>query len=307
MTAAALEMRGVVKRYGRREALAGLDLTVPSGSVFGLVGSNGAGKTTAMAVAVGLLRTAAGSVRVLGDGPFNPAQHAGRVTLLPQDSRLPLHSRVGELLVHYACLQGMEEAAARESVDVVLGWVHLEDRRSALVRTLSHGMMRRLTIAQAFLGQPELVLLDEPLSGLDPRETARIRDVLGRRRDGLTVVISSHNLREIEALCDHVAFIERGRLVRQDTLENITGRGHRICYELRPGPLPLAKLAAALPDVKWAASPDGSRLEALYPGPADRVSAVNAAVLSVLLAEGVGLVEVRRGADLESEYLATVG
>ena len=302
----ALEFKGVVKFYGRRPALAGLDLAVPRSSIFGLVGSNGAGKTTAMAVAVGLLQTAGGSVSVLGEGAFSPARHAGRVSLLPQDSRLPLHARAEDLLLFYGRLQGLDDIALRDAVENALDWVHLQDRRRSAVRTLSHGMMRRLTIAQAFLGNPELVLLDEPLSGLDPREAERIRRLLRRRREGQTVVISSHNLHEIEVLCDHAAFIEHGRLVRQDTIDSITGRGHRVAYALQPGPLPMAALQAALPDAQWEAAPDGSRLTVIYRGAPERVPEINRTVVGVLLANGMGLLEIRRGSDLESQYLAAV-
>ena len=106
---AALELRGVTKSYGRTRALDGLDLHVPAGSIFGLVGSNGAGKTTAMAVSVGLLQTEAGEINLFGAGPFRPEKHAGRVTLLPQDSRFPPHARVEELLRFYSRVQGAGE------------------------------------------------------------------------------------------------------------------------------------------------------------------------------------------------------
>ena len=300
----ALELQGIVKDYGRHRALAGLDLQVPAGAIFGLIGSNGAGKTTALAVTVGLLRTAAGVANVLGEGPFDPAKHAGRVTLLPQDSRLPLHSRVEDLLLYYGRLQGLAEGPLRESIDSVLDWVHLDDRRHAVVRTLSHGMMRRLTIAQAFLGHPELVLLDEPMSGLDPREASRVRHMLMRRRGGQTIVISSHNLHELEHMCDRAAFIDRGRLVRDDTIENLTRRGHSVTYHLAPGPVPLPALQAALPETIFELSDDGARLKASFAGSAESVAAVNATVLRVLLDAGTGIIEIRRGSDLESEFLA---
>ena len=121
----ALEFKGVTKNYGSRRALDGLDLAVPRGAIFGLVGSNGAGKTTALAVSVGLLRRDAGTVSLLGEGAFDPERHAGRVTLLPQDSRLPLHARVEDLLWFYGRLQGLSEGTLRESIDEVLEWVHL--------------------------------------------------------------------------------------------------------------------------------------------------------------------------------------
>ena len=301
----ALELTGVVKRYGRCTALNGLDLAVPAGSIFGLVGSNGAGKTTAMAVSVGLLRLATGRVNLLGEGPFHPARHAGRVTLLPQDSRLPPHSRVEELLRYYGQLQGLREGELQASIEEVLDWVHLQERRRAAVRTLSHGMMRRLTIAQAFLGHPELVLLDEPISGLDPREAARIRAILQRRRGAQTIVISSHNLHELETLCDTAAFIEAGRLVRQDSMDRLTRRSGRMTYHFKPGPLPLDEIRRAVPEAQWEADPAAGTLTVSFLESGGSAETLNAAVLPLLLAAGVGILEIRRGSSLESEYLAT--
>ncbi len=296
----ALAFQGVVKTYRRLRALDGLDLQVPAGSIFGLVGSNGAGKTTAMAVAVGLLRPSEGSIDVLGDGPFQPARHRGRVSLLPQDARLPPHARVAELLRYYGGLQGLTGAALARAVDDLLEWVHLTDRRQSPVRTLSHGMTRRLTIAQAFLGLPDLVLLDEPLNGLDPREAARIRDLIRERRGRQAVVISSHNLADIEALCDHVAFVEHGRLVRQDSLDHITRRSHRVVFMIEPGPLPLEALRTAVPAAAWEAAAD--QLIATFP--TDLTTAtINARALPILLHAGIRILEIHRGSDLESAYL----
>ena len=300
----ALELRAVVKRYGRLTALNGLDLSVPAGSLFALVGSNGAGKTTAMSVALGLLRIARGEVNLLESGRFRPSRHAGRVALLPQDAALPPHARVEQLLLYYGRLQGLSGATLRRCVDEVLDWVHLADRRRATVRTLSHGMRRRLTIAQAFLGRPDLVLLDEPMSGLDPREAARVRAILGRRRGAQTIVISSHNLHELETLCDRVAFIEHGRLVRQDSMEQVTHRAGRITYRLRPGPIPLDELRRAAPAVQWESDPVAGTLNATFPAGTSTVESVNAAVLPALLRADAAILEVRRGSDLESEYLA---
>ncbi|MDD5522591.1 MAG: ABC transporter ATP-binding protein [Kiritimatiellae bacterium] len=300
----ALELHDVVKYYGRHQALAGLDLQVPVGSIFGLVGSNGAGKTTAMAVSAGLLQATSGKINLLGQGPFTPATHTGRISLLPQDSRMPLHSHVDELLMFYGRLQGLAEGALQESVDNVLDWVHLQDRRNSAVRTLSHGMMRRLTIAQAFLGHPELVLLDEPMSGLDPREASRVRHILLRRRGMQTIVISSHNLHELETLCDRAAFIEHGKLVRQDTIDSITRRGHSVTYKLLPGNIPIPALQKALPDTTIEGSTDGTILTIKFQGDPDEITRINAKVLEILLHSGIGVIEIRRGSDLESEYLA---
>lgn len=296
----ALELQGIVKRYGRNRALDGLDLSVPSGSIFGLVGSNGAGKTTAMALATGLLRPDAGAINLLGDGPFNAECHAGRVTLLPQDSRFPPHARVEELLRYYGHLQGSGGMELESTIDTLLDWVHLTDRRKSAVKTLSHGMTRRLAIAQAFLGQPDLVLLDEPLNGLDPLEAARVRTLIRERRGRQAIVVSSHHLADLEAICDTVAFIEKGKLVRQDSLAAIIQSWHRITYILtRPGP-PNETLSELATGVEWQASPDGLELTALFSQDYSPET-LNAKVIPMLLASGI--LEIKRGSDLETEYL----
>jgi len=303
MSAAALSMTNVVKRYGRRTALDGLTLTVPAGAALGLVGSNGAGKTTAMSVAVGILRYQSGAVDLLGDGPFDTRKHSGRVSLMPQDAELPLHARVRDLLGFYARLQGIPAPQIPRAIEEVLDWVHLLDRASSRVGSLSHGMRRRLVIAQAFLGSPALALLDEPLAGLDPREVASMRELLKQRPSGQTLVISSHNLHEIERICDHVAFIEQGRVTRQDRTDALTGHAHTMQYQLAAPTAPVDALAAALPEAQFSLSDDGLCLSCRYSDSALATEAVNARVLRVLLDHTVGLLEVRRGAELESAYL----
>lgn len=297
---AAVVLQGVRKRYGRIQALAGLDLEVPRGSIFGLVGSNGAGKTTAMAVVTGLLAADGGGINLLGAGPFRPEKHSGRVALLPQDSRFPPHARVEQLLRFYGRVQGVPAESLERTITELLDWVHLQDRRRSAVRTLSHGMNRRLAIAQAFLGDPELVLLDEPLNGLDPREAARVRELIRGRRGRQTVVISSHNLADIEVLCDRVAFIEKGQRVRQDTVEEITRRRQRITYRFNAGKWPVENLATVLPDVQWEQA--AGAMTATFP---ENYTAeqLNARVLPVLLEARIGITEIECGSDLESEYL----
>ena len=300
----ALQLQGVVKRYGRRAALNGLDLDVPCGALFGLVGSNGAGKTTCMAVSLGLLKHQAGAVRVLDEGPFDPDRHAGRATLLPQDSRLPPHATVEGLLAYYAELQGVAAGERRACVDDVLGWTNLCAQRRAQIRTLSHGMLRRVAVAQAFLGHPELVLLDEPLSGLDPREVIRVRDLIRERRGRQTIVISSHNLHEIEALCDEAAFIEAGRRVHQSAVAGITERHSRIAYQLEPGttlPPDIANLDPAW-TVEW--EPQTGQLTVSFAGGAVHTADVNAVVLAALLRANARILEVRCGSRLEQAYMA---
>lgn len=298
---AALQFENVVKHYGKTCALAGLTLRVPRGSIFGLVGSNGAGKTTLLSIAAGQVRPQAGTTNVLGRGAFSPATHAGRVTLLPQDAGLPYYARADHLLTYYARLQGMGRGEAERSVRDVLAWVHLADRAKNRVRSLSHGMKRRVTIAQAFLGNPDLVLLDEPMSGLDPAEVKNIRRLIRERKERQTILISSHMLYELQHLCDHVAIIERGKLVRQDTMQAMIRHSHRLVYHLGTTP-PIERLREALPGVVFEWNVQVEELAAVYHDTDLDPAVLNARVLPLLLEAGCAITEVTRGSDLESEY-----
>jgi len=300
----ALTFQGVKKRFGKCRALDGLDLSVPRGSAFGLVGSNGAGKTTSFSVAVGLERCDGGVIDLLGAGPFNAAVHSGRVSVMPQDTQFQPYSRLTEILTLYAHLQGIRGADVQRSVSEVLEWVHLSDRAHAQIRTLSHGMRRRVVIAQAFLGKPELVLLDEPMSGLDPREVVNVRNLLCNRPGHQTVVISSHNLHEVERICDHVAFIEKGKLVRQELMDNVTGRSHSMTYRLSStAGLNAESMKLALPGLSFEII-DNSNLLCRYVEGEFSAPAVNGKVLSYLLAEKMEIHEIRKGSDLESIYIS---
>lgn len=301
--ALALRFSGVVKTYGKCRALDGLDLEVPSGVAMGLVGSNGAGKTTSFAVASGLARLNRGSVELFGEGPFDSGRHAGRVSVMPQDTNFPPYARVRELLVYFAGLQGMPRKQIPQAVASVLDWVHLADRAEAPIRTLSHGMRRRVVIAQAFLGQPDLVMLDEPMSGLDPREVVNIRNLLKQRPGHQTLIISSHNLHEVERICDHVAFIAKGRLVRQSTMDAVTRRHQAVSYQLAPeSSIDLQVLGDRLPDAVLQMTAPGEMTCSFVAGN-QSLESVNAVVLRYLLDNRIPLYEVRRGDALEAVYM----
>ena len=222
----AVSTKGLVKRYGKRRALDGFTLDVPEGCVMGLVGPNGAGKTTWMMVVAGLVRTDAGTVGLFGASQsFTAAAHSGRLAILPQDSELPLESTPEGFLCGLARLQGLSADAAKASVRKVLEAVNLADCAKASVRSLSHGMRKRLMAAQCFLGEPDLVLLDEPMNGLDPEEAVRFRNLILSRRAGCTVVVSSHNLADLEKFCTHVTFVRDGKVVKTSALKDLTADG----------------------------------------------------------------------------------
>jgi ABC-2 type transport system ATP-binding protein len=310
-TAPALRFVDVKKRFGARAALAGLTLEVPRGSFFGLIGPNGAGKTTAFSLACGFLQHDAGEIEILGLRGYAPAQLKGRVLAMPQDAALGRETRCLEHLTYFGRLQGLSAAEARREGERVLEEVGLADRRDARTKTLSHGMLRRLSIAQALLARPELVLLDEPTSGLDPRHAHELRELLRRTRvDGRTIVVSSHNLHELEELCDHVAFIDRGVVLAAGPTDVMTGRGQEIEIELGAGPTPTAAVAAALtdafaegpaPQVAW----DDARRQLsirFRPSPERQPEDVIGVALKTLLAAGARVAGVRRGTSLERKF-----
>jgi ABC-2 type transport system ATP-binding protein len=296
----ALELRGVTKRYGRIVALDALDLSVPSGVICGFIGPNGAGKTTTFGIAGGMIKPDAGEVDILGRGPLDPLAHPGALTLLPQDCELSPHVTLRQLLTHYARLQGLGAGEAAREVDARLEEVVLSDRAGERIRTLSHGMRRRVAIAQALLGRPDLVLLDEPTSGLDPELVVRMREIFASHRGKRTLVVSSHNLLELEALCDHVIFIERGRCTRSGSMAEVTEQGLVMRYSVEAA-VDLAGLEAAHPELEltW----EGKTLIVRGTG-SWTAGNLNRAVVPWLLSTNAGLLEIRAGKSLEDAYLA---
>ena len=294
----AVMTRALVKRYGRHAALNGFTLAVPRGSITGLVGRNGAGKTTWMMTVAGFVRPNSGEVNILGRGAFDASVHAGKFSILPQDSDLPNEGRVRALLVAYGRLQGLSAREAAKSADGLVAAFNLSDKAKSTIRSLSHGMRKRVAVAQAFLGEPEVVMLDEPLSGLDPVEADRLRSFILSRRGKSTIVVSSHQLDDIERLCTHVAFVADGKVERMETLRALTSDTGRVAYSLKSMPTDLAAIAAACPGV--ALSAGGSTVVAEF-GPDLAVEAVNAALLPGLLEFGV--VSVQPGRSLADAYL----
>jgi ABC-type multidrug transport system ATPase subunit len=298
--ALALKVFGLVKRYGRIHALNGLDITVPKGVICGFIGPNGAGKTTTFGILGGLIRPDAGEIDVLGLGPPNPERHGGFMSMLPQDCELIPQVPVAAYLRYLARLQGLSQAEAARTVDQRLEEVALTDRARSRIRELSHGMRRRVAVAQALLGEPELVLLDEPTSGLDPELVVRLRELFAAQRGKRTLVISSHNLLELEAVCDHIIFIQQGRCVRSGSIAEVTQRGLLMRY-LIERPFDLSYLKAQLGHLEFT----GEGSELLVKAPDGWTAArINATVIPFLVAPEIGLLEVRQGQSLEAAYMA---
>jgi ABC-2 type transport system ATP-binding protein len=293
--------RELVKRYGKVVALNGLNLAIPRGSICAVIGPNGSGKTTAFGLLAGLLEPDGGSIELFGEGPFDPARQAGRLGLMPQDSSPSPHATLRQSLRYYGELSGLSRAVARQQADHWLKRVHLAERGNSKQSQLSHGMRRRFSLAQAFLGDPELVLLDEPTAGLDPELVAEMRGLFAERRGQATLLISSHVLSELEGLCDYAVFIEGGRLVRQGTMLSVREADTLVRVTLNRQP-DLEQLSQQIPmaSFEWKAPELCVRLSG-----GQTVEAANARILPVLLAQGVGISSIEAGQSLEESYLAT--
>ena len=219
----ALSLRGLVKRFDTKLAVAGIDLDVPAGSFFGLLGPNGAGKTTTLSMAVGLLRPDAGRAWVLGHDVWaDPVEAKRRLGVLPDGVRLFDRLNGAELLAYQGLLRGMDPAVvdrrARELLDVFA----LADAGRTLVVDYSAGMKKKIGLACALLHAPRLLVLDEPFEAVDPVSAALIRDILHRYvSGGGTVIFSSHVMEVVERLCSHVAILADGRITAIGTLDDV--------------------------------------------------------------------------------------
>ena len=219
----ALELAGVRKAYGRQVALHDITLRVEPGEVFGFLGPNGAGKTTAVKILTGLVHAGGGEARVLGRPVGEPAARR-RIGYLPEHFRFQDWATGTALLDFHARLAGVPAGQRPARIAEVLELVGLTGRGHQRIRTYSKGMAQRIGLAQALLGRPELVLLDEPTSALDPVGRREVRDLIGwLRQQGVTVFLNSHLLSEVELVCDRVAIIDRGRIVRTGRLAELVG------------------------------------------------------------------------------------
>jgi ABC-2 type transport system ATP-binding protein len=225
---AALEIQGLSKSYrvghiiqGRRPVLRDLSLSVQPGEVFGFLGPNGAGKTTTLKIVTGLVRADAGRVTILGEAHQERAWRY-RVGYLPENPYLYDYLTPTEYLDYVGRLFGMAAAQRRERARMLLEKVGLARAADTPLRRFSKGMVQRAGLAQALMNDPELVMLDEPMSGLDPLGRRLVRDIILELRDrGKTVFFSTHILSDAETLCDRVALLREGRLVSQGRLDEI--------------------------------------------------------------------------------------
>jgi ABC-2 type transport system ATP-binding protein len=225
-TLPALEIRGLTKSFVGKVAVAGIDLAIPRGEFHALLGPNGAGKTTTLRIVAGLLKADAGSVRILGHDIANDAIAAKRLlAFLPDEPLLYGKLRPLEYLEFVAGLWGIEPEIAAPRADELLRWLDLHDQVDELIEGFSRGMRQKLALAGALIHDPDVMILDEPLSGLDAGAARQVKDLLVERvHKGGTIVLTTHVLEIAERLAERISIIQRGRIIAQGSLADLRER-----------------------------------------------------------------------------------
>ncbi len=306
----AIRIHDITKAFGRKVALDGVTFDIPANTLFGLLGPNGAGKTTLFSLVAGFLKPTRGHIEVLGIDVERISELRGRLAILPQDALFQANVPIIEQMTFFCQLSGLPRADAEREAHAALELVGLTEVEKKNARVLSHGMTKRLGIAQAFLGAPEVILLDEPTAGLDPVSAKGIRDLIKDLRTTATLIISSHNLREIQEMCSHVAILDNGKLVENNTVAALTQASKKLRFTF----------ARALTDAELAAvrkvrgvtqvtvDTEGEYMVHLDLDSVRRTQdEVTAEIVQSLLLTGAVPRSVSEGASLEARFLEVTG
>jgi len=297
-----LVIRHLKKKFGRLWALNDLCMSVPKNSVTAFVGANGAGKTTTFSLIGGFFRPNSGSIEIEGLSLKRFRRQGGLIGLLPQDVLFFESRSLERHLVLFARLAGFSGSRAKEEAARVLKLVELEERAGDLPSQLSHGMKVRFGVAQAIVGKPQLVLLDEPTAGLDPKMTAQFRRIISSLKGQTTIVISSHDLGQLQVMCDYVCMIDQGRLLRQGAMCELLSKTSRVIYRLERPMMNLEELKNVLPEFSFSLL-EPATLEVCFPPLQFCVAEVNSRVLRVLFKNAVGVLNVESQKSLEQTFL----
>ncbi len=217
-----IEVNNLVKRYGDHTAVDHLSFKIEKGKIYGFLGPNGAGKSTTMNMITGYIASTEGTVTIDGHDILDEPEQAKKcIGYLPEMPPLYFDMTVGEYMNFVADLKKIPKDKKKSMVEEVMDMVKITDMKNRLIKNLSKGYRQRVGLAQAILGYPEVIILDEPTVGLDPKQIIEIRDLIKSLKKKHTVILSSHILSEVSAVCDYVLIISHGKLVASDTPENL--------------------------------------------------------------------------------------
>ena len=226
-----IEVKNLTKRYGKHLAVDDLNFTVEKGQIYGVLGPNGAGKSTTMNIMTGYLGATSGEILINGHDILREPQEAKKcIGYLPEQPPLYMEMTVWEYLNFAAELKKIPKDEVKKQIEKVVKLTRLEEVQNRLIHNLSKGYKQRVGLAQAILGFPEIIILDEPTVGLDPKQIIEIRELIRTLAKNHTVILSSHILAEVREVCDYIMIIAKGKLVASDTPENLenlmSGTGH---------------------------------------------------------------------------------
>lgn len=217
-----IEVENLVKTYGDRRALDNISFKISKGEVVGLLGPNGAGKSTTMKIITGFMSPTSGSARVCGYDVFeNPLEVKRRIGYLPEHPPLYLDMYVEDYLKYVAQLKKVSVAEISQNINLALEKTQLKDVRKRIIKNLSKGFKQRVGIAQALVSKPEILILDEPTVGLDPKQVAEIRDLINQLKGDHTIILSTHILSEVQATCSKIIIIHQGKLILEESIDNL--------------------------------------------------------------------------------------
>jgi ABC-2 type transport system ATP-binding protein len=298
---AAIELSHISKAFGAKIAVNDVSFAVQEGACYGLIGPNGAGKTTTFSMMCGFLHPTGGQMRIMGHDPAEPGALKGKVGVLPQDAILPSTWPVGAFLIYLAKLSTLPNAEVEAKA--ALEKVGLPETWNVACGALSHGMAKRVAMAQALMGKPPVILLDEPTAGLDPKIAASVRQLIRDLKGKATLVVSSHNLQELEELCDATAVLDKGKLVAASSMEEMTGASAEFRVQVAKGFVPIDDLKVIDAVTNAEVLNDGKLLVVRFDGSKSPPEVVITQTLKVLVQRDVLVLSVARGKRLEERVL----
>lgn len=295
----------VTKKYSSRLAVDNVSFTVKKGEVVGFLGPNGAGKTTTMKMITGYMVPTAGEVKIDGEDIFeDPVRIKKKIGYLPEVPPIYNDMYVEKYLYYVAYLKGCVKKSAREQVNSVIEKVGLTEVRHRLIQNLSKGFKQRTGLAQALIGAPEILILDEPTVGLDPNNIIEIRSLITQLRGKHTIILSTHILSEVQAICDHVLIIKDGRIIAQESLTSLRDKQsqsrRKIAVIVRKVSEELVNELKHLKGIESVSSSQDSKLSLMVSAGAE--SDLNEQVAKKIIEKKAGLVGISESFSLEDVF-----
>ena len=302
-----IEVQDLTKAFGQVTAVDHISFSVNKGEILGFLGPNGAGKTTTMRILTGYLPATNGTARIGGFDVFNDSMEVRRrIGYLPENPPLYTDMAVETYLDFVARIKGVPAEKRRERVEDALEKTNIVDKRNELIKRLSRGYKQRVGLAQALVHDPDVIILDEPTVGLDPKQIIEVRHLIKNLRGNHTIILSTHILPEVSMTCDRVVIINRGKIAAVDTPENLTMQlkgGERVRLEVAAPEKPLLALLKQVPGVRMASvEPVGSSGRFAATVEAESGKDVRSQLAAKIVGQGYALYELR-GVNLSLEEI----